>query len=192
MPEKCEWLWFLGGLTLFAFLIEGLRFMMTSFNHFLIRNFSFLMRAGEEKELSGIVYYLMGCFLSALAFPRMIALMSILFLAVGDPIAALVGVRWGKHRYHLAEPHRGKSLEGSAACGFVCFILTFAVSYFISKTEGLVLKDRLLFSILGGSAAMIGELIPFRTDDNMALPLLSGALLWLTAAVLNLIPGLYL
>lgn len=190
--EKIEWLWFLGALTLAAFLGEGLRFTIPSLNRFIVSRFSFLMRSGEDSKLSGVVYYILGCFLAALVFPRMIALMSILYLAVGDPVAALVGVRFGKNRYHMAEPYESKSIEGSAACGIICMILTFALSYWIEKTVGLELKDRVLFSILGGVSAMIGEMIPFHTDDNMALPLVSGGLLWLTAAVLNLIPGLYL
>jgi hypothetical protein len=38
---------------------------------------------------------------------------------------------------------------------------------------------------------MIGEILPLKTDDNLALPLLSGGFLWLTATIFGLIPGLY-
>lgn len=190
--EKLDWLWFLGSVTAGVFIFELLRLSSSNFRQFTLRYFSFLMRQGEEMAWSGMIFYLLGCFLSALFFPRVIAILSILYLAVGDPVAALVGVRWGKHRYHLADAHRPKSLEGSAACGLICVFCTFVLTFWIQKTSGLELKDRVLFSILGGTGAMLGELIPFRTDDNMALPLLAGAFLWLSAAVLNLIPGLYI
>jgi len=149
------------------------------------------MRKGEEHRMSGIAFYLIGSSLSVLVFPREFAVLAILYLAMGDPIAAIFGLKHGKHVLSEALDIPHKTLEGSLACLTVCSIATFLISFSLPLFLELDLQNRILLAFLGGVSATVGEAIPLRTDDNLSMPLISGALLWLLASTLNLVPGLY-
>lgn len=192
LESKKDFALFLGSLTLLDLVVEGARLIFPRFNLFVLSRFRRLLREGEENRLSGISYYLLGSLLAVILFPREIAVLSILFLAFGDPIASLVGVMVGRRHWPSHVSPSQKSFEGSLACLFFCGVMTWFVSYEFAKTAGLNPSDRLLFSIVGGFSAALGELLPLRTDDNFALPLISGTCLWVVAAFFNLVPGLYL
>ena len=101
----------------------------------------------------------MSIFLCILLFAKVLAIVCILFMIFGDMAAALVGKMWGKTKL-LA----GKSLEGSAACFIVCAAIA------------LVKLDPTI-AIIGAFVATIVELIPFPIDDNLTVPLISGAVM---------------
>ena len=95
----------------------------------------------------------------------------ILALAWGDAAAALIGVRWGRHRYRVGPGRR--SLEGSAAM-LVFSVLAVAVA-------GLAVGPRPYPAgwILGAAAlATILEAASRRGTDNLAIPLGTSFLLW--------------
>jgi dolichol kinase len=179
-------------VTTAIFLVELARFTWRRFNALVVRFLGAVIRAGEEKHFTSSFHYCLGATLSAAVFPRAIAFLAILYLAFGDPIASIAGIKFGGNLWKPNPLNVGKSLEGSLACFLFCGILTFFLSYFLQMTEGLPPQDRIWFSLLGGLGATLGELVPLKTDDNLAMPLISGAFLWLTSTVLNLIPGLYL
>lgn len=179
-------------VTAVAFGVEIFRLSSQRLNDWVMKWTGPLVRAGEDAHFTGVFHYCVGCTLAVVVFPRPIAFLSILYLAFGDPIASLVGVRFGRVIWRANPLDLRKSLEGSIACLIFCATLTFVVSFFFALTSGLQFQDRIWFSLLGGLGAMFGEILPLRTDDNLGLPLISGAFLWLTATLLNLIPGLYL
>jgi len=190
METKREFCFFLAALTFLDLMVEGSRFIFPTFNRFVMKTFQKVVRSGEEHRLSGICYYLLGCLIASIVFPRQIAVLAILFLALGDPIASLVGLRAGRRRWP-EDFGLQKTLEGSLACFAFCAALTFVVSFYFERTSGLPHAERFVFAILGGFAAALGELLPLRTDDNFAMPLISGTTLWVTSAFFNLMPGLY-
>lgn len=192
MPTKLLWLQTLAFATVVVFFLETMRFLIPAYNMWATRTMHALIREGEDKHLSGIFYYCLGCFLAVLLFPKSVAILAILFLALGDPIAAMVGIVFGKSRPFPNPDFHSKSVEGSLACFCVCSLVTWAVTSFLHTPVFHSWSDRLVFALLGGFCAMIGEILPLRTDDNLAMPLISGALLWLLASMLNLMPGLYL
>jgi dolichol kinase len=191
LESKTQFIAILGGLTIFALSIELLRLLIPSLNDFVLGILGGLSRQHERTEISGIFYFCLGCSLSSIVFPRFISILAILYLAVGDPVAAVVGILFGKTPVTAVDID-SKSVEGSLACFFVCGLITYAATYAFAPLEFASPSHRLLFAGLGGGSAMIGELIPLKTDDNFAIPIVSGAILWLTAALLNLVPGLYL
>lgn len=192
IPDKHRLITALILITLAAILIEGLRMASPQFNRFILIPARPFIREGEESRLTGVVYYLIGCVLAFALFPRLIAVLSILYLAVGDPIASIVGITKGRLRLPENVNPMRKSLEGSIACFLSCTMITFFVSFYFERTAGLGLADRIYFGFLGGFSAALGEFLPLKTDDNLALPLISGTSLWVTAAFLNLVPGLYI
>lgn len=200
LEPKSTFVFFLAALTLISLGMEIFRLAVPSFNHFSQIFMRPFLRDCEKKQMTGATYYLIGCTIAAIVFPRAIAVLSIFYLGLGDPVASLVGLKYGRKIFSKqwlsyfsgrSFPWAQKSLEGSLACFFVCFLATFFVTFHLGKTEHFSLNDRFLFSVLGGAAAMLGEFLPLRTDDNLSLPLISGAALWLSATVFHLLPGLY-
>ena len=57
-----------------------------------------------------------------------------------------------------------KSLEGSAACFIVCAVISV---FWIDPVVGLT----------GAFVATLAELLPLRIDDNLTVPLISGAVM---------------
>lgn len=115
------------------------------------------------------LYFAFG--LTLLIFPLSIASAACVILAVGDSFSTLAGKPWGRHKIV------GKSLEGSLAFLASSFL---AASFFIDP----------FVALAGAAAGALAELAPEAgllknlhrrglLDDNMLIPLLSGAVMWL-------------
>ncbi len=89
--------------------------------------------------------------------------LSVLILAFADPLAALVGKKWGKHIYHILGEKR--SLEGSFACFFtvVFLCILFSIPFWVT--------------ILSAFLVTIVETISVKGSDNLTIPLVSAFLL---------------
>ena len=96
-----------------------------------------------------------------LAFQRDIAVLALSFLAVGDPLANIVGKQIGRRKL------RGKTLEGGLACLIAC-VVTGLIFYYAG------LNVPLLTILLGAAVATISEAIPLPINDNLTIPLLAG------------------
>jgi len=123
------------------------------FRHF----FGELIRNHEEASLLGSTYLLIACVLTIHLFPKPVAVLALLFLIVGDTMAAIVGKWIGRVRFF------GKTLEGSIACFLVCFAMTLWMKG-IPVPVGLV----------GAAVATVFEVLPIPLDDNFRIPLSAG------------------
>jgi dolichol kinase len=133
--------------------------------HFLLRTRR-LLRPHERHGLAGATYMAIAYFVAAAVFPRPIAVVAMLYNALGDAAAAIIGRRWGAHRTKW-----GKSWEGAAA-GFA-----------VSLGAGLAVPGIPPMAAVMGAAAAAGlEFLPGPVDDNIRSTLGGGAVLW--AAVL--------
>ena len=101
-----------------------------------------------------------GALLALLLFPSPAACIGIYALAFGDGFASLVGKMFGKIRPALL---LGKSVEGSMACFTAVFISAWLVS-----------RDYTV-SLIAAVTATIVEALPLKDYDNVALPLIVGA-----------------
>ena len=101
-----------------------------------------------------------GALLALLLFPSPAACIGIYALAFGDGFAGLVGKLFGKIRPALLF---GKSVEGSLAC----FTATFISAYLVSQNY--------LVSLCAAFTATAVEALPLEDYDNVALPLVVGA-----------------
>ena len=90
--------------------------------------FGSLLREREASGtyvFSGISFMMAGFFITALLFPKGIAIASWLVLIISDALAAIVGMRIGKATNH------GKSIEG-AVTFFISALLIGILSYFLA------------------------------------------------------------
>ncbi len=148
------------GITAIALATEALRFRLPNFNAWLLGIIKPLVKQKEHGEVFASTYLLIAASFVILLFPKPIAVLALFFLAIGDPMAALVGQRWGRHQIG------SRTLEGSAA-----FALGALAIGTVLLTAGLALTWPVL--VVGLAAATLAELAPLPSDDNLKVPILS-------------------
>jgi dolichol kinase len=143
--------------------LESWRFRNPRVNRWLFEHFKGYTKEKERARISTTTLFLIASALTILAFPRPVAIAAVLFLTVGDPVAEIVGVRYGR-----LPILRGKTLEGTLAGAAACLL----------AGAPLLLVDRLGLDlptlVVGAAAAALTELLPFPVDDNFTVPLGSG------------------
>lgn len=154
----------LGATTAIAIMAEFARFVFPPLNRWFLKYFGVLLRERESSHVTGATYLLLSSLLVFLVFDRGVAILSLFFLALGDPVAALVGERFGRRRVF------GKSLEGALA-----FLATALILGLTLGTVQLGLSFPVV--LLGAASAALIEVLPIPLDDNVTIPLLSGALM---------------
>lgn len=130
--------------------------------------FGHLIRVHEREGITASTYLVVSALLTSYLFEREVAAAAMVYLTVGDTLAAIVGKAWGR------TPLFGKSLEG-----FLAGLLTsFAAAWLL--VPGIPVWQL-------GTAALAAALVevwPIPVDDNFRIPLLSGLVLqWLGGAV---------
>ena len=157
-------------MTLFIIGFDLLRINTSFFRRVGQRFFARVMRENEIHQLSGTTYLMLGVSLVVIVFPREVATLAVGMLAFGDPVASIVGVKYGKDKLIGS-----KSLQGSLAGFAMCSVL--AGLFYYSK--GLMLERLVLVSLLSGLIGAIAELIPVgKMDDNFSFPVLAAIMLY--------------
>lgn len=144
------------------------------------RYLGFLLRRHEQNDqgrrLNGATYVLLSASFLVAILPKVIFIMAFAILIVSDTAAALVGRRFGVHKF------LGKSLEGSTAF----FLTAVAVVLLTPKIAYLPMEY-----LLGVAAALIGTaaeaFVPY-IDDNLSIPIAISATLWILYT--TFLPGL--
>lgn len=158
--DKPTMLVLMGILTGFALAVELMKWLFPPFGEFFFQIFASLLRTHERKgAITGATYYLISAFLCIFLFAKTLAIVCIFFMILGDMAAALVGKKWGRTKLLGS-----KSLEGSAACFIVCVAIA-------------LVQLNPIIAIIGAFVATIVELIPVPIDDNLTVPLVSGAVM---------------
>ncbi|MBI2829876.1 MAG: hypothetical protein HYX81_01810 [Chloroflexi bacterium] len=149
---------------------EAARLDMPYVRRYFFVLFAPVMRKEEENQLTGGSYLLIGSLVSALVFPAYIASIAIVFLALGDPTAGIVG-RWlGK------TPVWRKNLEGNFACFAACLLGGGLVAGFLSPQPVIML-------VFGAFAATVCQALPWRLNDNLTIPIGSGLVMMLVSSL---------
>ena len=155
LNKPTEWMAaLLGTLLAMVMSIEYARNNWPIVNHWVLRVLGPLMRESEKNRVSGIPFYLGSCLFSVLIFPKYIQVIAISHLVFGDPCSSFFGVLWGKDKLFP-----NKSLQGTLGGLVVCALVTGIFLYLFG------IKDERLLLLIKG------------IDDNLAIPLISGAIL---------------
>jgi diacylglycerol kinase (CTP) len=157
----------------FTLTLEYGRLRFPRLNEWAIKAMGPLMRKSEVSKVSGTPFYVGSVLLSVIIFPKSIAILSILFLAIGDPISSVFGILYGDLGPRFSN---GKSLIGTAAGMGICCLITFV--YFVMNQNSIGASA--LIALAGGIAGGGAEMIPLDIDDNFSIPLVSGLALWVT------------
>lgn len=156
----------------FTLAVEAGRLRVPSFNEKIVKLWSPLMRSCEVNRVTGIPYYILACLLAVAIFPKPVAVLSILYLAFGDPMASVFGIMFGNKSIRFSS---GKSLIGTLSGIVACII----VGLIFLNTMDMPVNRVLWISVLGGVVGGCAELLPLDTDDNFSIPMVSGFFLWL-------------
>lgn len=136
------------------------------------------VRAEEQVRESAMIPFVIAVLLAILTVPKRAALVGIYTLAIADPLAAVIGIRFGKHKIS-----QNRSLEGSLAF----FVATFAIAAAVFSWQ--TITPSLPIVAAAGVIALlstVGEALPVRIDDNLTIPLFVSFLTWITASALTL------
>lgn len=155
------WRWPLIALTLGVLALDFLRLGHPRIGRFVRGLAGQALRRHEQADLAGSSYLALGCLLAASLFPRPVAVAAMGYLILGDGLAGLIGRTLGKRPLAF-----GKSVEGTLT-GLIANLLV-----------GLLVLPAWPLALLGAAVASAIELLPLPLDDNLAIPLISGTLLW--------------
>lgn len=161
----------LAGLTIFAFIIDGGRFISKSFAEWFYKLFGFLLRKHEtdnhKKSLTGATYVLLSALICALIFPKVIFVSAFTILIISDTMAALIGRKFGKIKFLK------KSFEGTLSF----FISASIVILFTPKVGNFPMEY-----VIGFVGSFVGSIVENVSsgivDDNLSIPISVGLTMW--------------
>lgn len=172
-------------ITLAAIGLEVVRHHSPEVNRRFLYIFRELLRESENSTLTASTYFLIASSTVFALCDKSVAALALVFVSVGDPVAGMVGERWGKiwltwqgssrhpaglrlRSGHFSEV-KGKSLEGSLGCLVTCLIAGFIVAAITDLTFWLV--------VVGAFCATMVEFLSFRVNDNLSIPLMAAGVM---------------
>jgi len=162
----------LGIMTAIALFFDLGRYLSSTIGKIFYRFFGFMLRQHEldhkKRNLNGATYVLLSAFICVLLFPKVIVVTAFAILIISDTTAALIGRRFGKHKFLF------KSLEGTLAfflSGVVVVLLSPKIEYRFSEY---------VIGIIATAFGAIIENVSFGlADDNLVIPISVGIAMWL-------------
>ncbi len=154
-------LWLLSIALFLLALIDVVRFTTKKGDELFWRHLGFLAGDREKTGPTTSLYYALSLLLCAVLYPKEAVLGAIICIAIGDPVAMIVGKRYGRIRL------RKKSIEGSLAGFLVCVPAIYLAT------------SSMRVAVVGSFAGALIEFLPLPVDDNLTVPLFSGAVMTL-------------
>ncbi|MGM0576426.1 MAG: diacylglycerol/polyprenol kinase family protein [Myxococcota bacterium] len=164
-----------GGAVLAAFvLLDIIRRVVPGANDGIVfRLFGKISRPGEAYRVPAATWMMAALWIGVLVLPKHAIELGCLALAFGDPVASLVGKRWGTRRLI-----NDKSVAGSTA--FFVTALAVSLLWLLAVVPGVGGVAALGIAAAVAAVGAGTELFSGRLDDNFTIPLVAG----LAAAVL--------
>ena len=164
---KGEFLAIMIPVSIIMIIIDVSRLRDWSLWHLVRKLISPMVRSSETSgDFTGATYILSTVCFTAAFYSKPVAAAALAFIIVGDPASALIGRRYGKHRF------KNKSLEGSLAF----LVPATIVGIFAPELPVTV-------GILGAIVATVTEAVSFKVDDNTTVPLISGLVMTLALKI---------
>jgi dolichol kinase len=162
----------LGALAGFALTLDLARFFLPEVGKIFYKFFGFLLRRHEvdekKKNLNGATYVLISAFLGVLIFPKVIFITAFSILIIGDTMAALIGRKFGKHKFLF------KSLEGTSA-----FFISSCIVVLFTPKIGYFYEEYIIGFIIAFIGAIVENISSSFVDDNFSIPFSVGFIMWL-------------
>jgi dolichol kinase len=162
----------LGILAGIALVLDITRYFSPGIGKIFYKIFGLLLRKHEvdqdKKNLNGATYVLISAIIGVLILPKVIFITAFSVLIIGDTMAALIGRKFGKHKFMY------KSLEGTLAF----FISSCIVALLTPKV--IYITEEYMIAFMAVLVGTITENISFKyVDDNISIPFAVGFTMWL-------------
>ena len=151
----------LAALTAGGFALDLARFRLAWLNNLFLRWLAPLLKADESRRITGATYMMMAALVVFVFFHQSVAVAALLFLALGDSAAALVGMRTP-----------GPRVFGKSPGGTIAFIAASWAAIGVLVAAGAVEYHWGLMA--GAVVAGLVELTPLPVDDNLTVPITAG------------------
>ena len=148
--------------------LDFLRFKVPAFKNLVTKIMGVFMRKEELNRPTGMSFMCLGFWLLILLFDKDVALLTMLFVMLGDPVAAYIGTKYGKDKIG------DKTVQGFLACFAVCVIVSFVFLRLSDFSSSRLVYVSLLAALIGSGSELVQ--IP-KVDDNLSMPVISGLLL---------------
>lgn len=168
VQDRITMVWILFSVTIFFVAVDYFRYHIEWIQKWFGIFFSSMLRKHElEGKLTGATWAFIGGTISVFIFEKDIAVLALLFMSVGDTVAALIGQRYGTTKIGK------KTIEGFAG-GLVSCIF---ISIFFPSV---IWINR----IAGSLTASLIELSSIPIDDNLMIPIISGGVMTLLRGII--------
>lgn len=152
---------------------EALRLAVPAVNVRLIALLGPFLKPREKRSPTAATYMALASLLVLFLFGTPIAALALLYAALGDPAAGVVGTRYGRLRVRVLGRRLGaKSVEGTLA--FFGASAAVALALWAAGVYG-----PLWPALVGAAVAALVEFLPIPVEDNLTVPLASGIVMWL-------------
>jgi dolichol kinase len=145
----------------------------------LLRNYEI---DNKRKRLNGASNILISAIICILIFPKLIVVTAFTILIISDSSAALIGRKFGKHKFFK------KSLEGSLAffvSAILMAIIATKIQYaWIPKSNMEYNSLEYLIAIIASGIGAVMEASSVIVDDNYTIPITIGFVMWVLYALL--------
>ncbi|MBL4687586.1 MAG: hypothetical protein JKY37_23525 [Nannocystaceae bacterium] len=165
--------WVSGSFAAIGWTFEITRRIWPQWNDRLIWVFSAVAHPRERFVINSTTWYVTALLALSLTEDPILCTVGVAVLGAGDPIAAVVGRRWGRVRLLYS-----RTLEGSLA--FVAMGTVAAWGLLAVLVPEVPLLTGLRLAALGSVAGAAAELASGRVDDNLSIPLAAAAAAWLS------------
>ncbi|MCA9564160.1 MAG: hypothetical protein KC561_11760 [Myxococcales bacterium] len=167
---------FAGSLAVTGWSLEITRRIWPQWNDVLMRILGRFAHPHESHRVNSATWYASALFLVSLTGSTPVCLLAVATLGAGDPMAALVGRRFG--RTSLVN---GRSLEGTLAFIGSATVFGAIVLTLLASGTPHVWTLALAAAVTGA----VAELFSWRIDDNFTIPISSAAAAWLALSLLT-------
>lgn len=160
IPEPA-YMTLVGSGALFSLAVDVGRQRAGFFNRAYMGIFGSILKPAEATDITGATYLLIAIFFAFYFFGMDVALPVLMFIAVGDPVAALVGTRCP-----------GPRVWGKSPVGSLAFIAASMAVWAILVSGGFGVWSWAVAVTAIVAAAV--EFAPLPLDDNLTVPLIAG------------------
>lgn len=151
---------------IYAAIVPGL-FVIVNYISYKKQVFKAMERDGSKNDLGTVYFALSLLILALITFKNIefsyIGALGILIMGYGDGLAAVVGVKYGKHKFKVMGNE--KSLEGSLTMFFFAFVVSVSLLYIFNPI------NVILFSLIIAIISTILEVLSTYGLDNLTVPL---------------------
>jgi dolichol kinase len=157
--SKVEALAIIGAIGAILLIVDAVRLLNPDANAIFFRSFASLASPRDAEGLASSTWYTFGVLLTVALVPRPEAVSAILVLGLADPIASVVGQKYGRR------PFLGGTVEGTTTFLVVALALLLA-------------RHAWPTALVAAALAGIAERRSWPLDDNFTIPVVTGLALF--------------